>query len=206
MTCREGRGRAMVLYMHSRLTHNDTTFFLTFLRNVEYPFYFAAVTHLPTLLNQRTCYALACLEHKAVSLADIALIRVEILCCLARGLNPSPPTFRAITLLRKPRSLFTSYLEKTLRRVRFHVLTAATMKVTAFWDVEPCSLFEVDRRFRGAYCFHQQGDCSEDGLPRKLSSSSPQTVQLPLLKFQEMFINLCQSSLNLLNHKLSLYR
>jgi hypothetical protein len=25
------------------------------------------------------------------------------------------------------------------------------MKVTAFWDISPCSLVEVDRRFRGAY-------------------------------------------------------
>jgi hypothetical protein len=32
------------------------------------------------------------------------------------------------------------------------------MKMTAFWDVAPCSLVEVDRRFRGAFChLHQQG-------------------------------------------------
>jgi hypothetical protein len=31
--------------------------------------------------------------------------------------------------------------------VSFQVLTAASMK---FWDVAPCSHFEVDRRFRGA--------------------------------------------------------
>jgi hypothetical protein len=28
----------------------------------------------------------------------------------------------------------------------------------AFWDVTPCSLAGVDRRFRGAYCLHHQGD------------------------------------------------
>jgi hypothetical protein len=27
-----------------------------------------------------------------------------------------------------------------------------------FWDVDPCSHVEVDRRFRGAYCLHHQGD------------------------------------------------
>jgi hypothetical protein len=27
----------------------------------------------------------------------------------------------------------------------------------AFWDVAPCS-FEVDRRFKGAYCLHHHGD------------------------------------------------
>jgi hypothetical protein len=32
--------------------------------------------------------------------------------------------------------------------VRFQVLTAASIK-TCFWDVAPCSLMEVDRRFRG---------------------------------------------------------
>jgi hypothetical protein len=30
--------------------------------------------------------------------------------------------------------------------------------MTVFWDVEPCSLLEIDRRFRGAYCLHHQSD------------------------------------------------
>jgi hypothetical protein len=29
---------------------------------------------------------------------------------------------------------------------------------TAFWDTAPCSLVEVDRRFRDAYCLHHNGD------------------------------------------------
>jgi hypothetical protein len=33
--------------------------------------------------------------------------------------------------------------------VRFHFLTAATMKFRVFWDVVPCSVVGVDRRFRG---------------------------------------------------------
>jgi hypothetical protein len=28
------------------------------------------------------------------------------------------------------------------------------MKMTAFWDMAPCSLVAVDRRFRGAYLLH----------------------------------------------------
>jgi hypothetical protein len=28
----------------------------------------------------------------------------------------------------------------------------------AFWDVAPCILVEVNRRFRGARCLHHQGD------------------------------------------------
>jgi hypothetical protein len=27
-------------------------------------------------------------------------------------------------------------------------------KMTVFWDVTPCSLVEIDRIFRGAYCLH----------------------------------------------------
>jgi hypothetical protein len=36
--------------------------------------------------------------------------------------------------------------------VRFKVLAAASMKMTVFWDVAPCCLVEVYRRFRGTYC------------------------------------------------------
>jgi hypothetical protein len=31
------------------------------------------------------------------------------------------------------------------------------VKVTAFWDSAPCSIVEVDQRFRAAYCRYQQG-------------------------------------------------
>jgi hypothetical protein len=34
--------------------------------------------------------------------------------------------------------------------VRVQIITVASMK-TAFWDIPPCSLLEVYRRFRGAY-------------------------------------------------------
>jgi hypothetical protein len=33
--------------------------------------------------------------------------------------------------------------------------------MTVFWDNAPYSLVEVDRRFRGAYCLHHQGTCTE---------------------------------------------
>jgi hypothetical protein len=32
---------------------------------------------------------------------------------------------------------------------------AADMKITAFWDTAPCSLIEIDRRFRNAGQFLQ---------------------------------------------------
>jgi hypothetical protein len=40
----------------------------------------------------------------------------------------------------------------------FRSSLAASMKMTVFWDVAPCSLVEIGLRFRGAYCLHHQGD------------------------------------------------
>jgi hypothetical protein len=40
---------------------------------------------------------------------------------------------------------------------RFLVLTA-TIKMAVFWDVAPCSLVEIDRSFREAYCLYHQSD------------------------------------------------
>jgi hypothetical protein len=45
--------------------------------------------------------------------------------------------------------------------VRFQVLTAVSMKVTAFRNVAVCSLAETDRCLRGAHCLHLQGDRPE---------------------------------------------
>jgi hypothetical protein len=46
--------------------------------------------------------------------------------------------------------------------VRFQVLTAASMKIAVFWAVAPCFLVEVYRRFKGAYCLHNQSDDRPD--------------------------------------------
>jgi hypothetical protein len=40
--------------------------------------------------------------------------------------------------------------------VRYQILTAASVKISVFWDVAPCSLAEVYRCFRGACCLHHQ--------------------------------------------------
>jgi hypothetical protein len=39
-----------------------------------------------------------------------------------------------------------------LCKVRFQVLSAASMKIAVYCDGAPCSLIEADRRFRDAYC------------------------------------------------------
>jgi hypothetical protein len=51
-------------------------------------------------------------------------------------------------------TLICPILRQTRHLVRYQVLTAASMKMTVFWDVAPCSLVEVYRRFRGAYFLH----------------------------------------------------
>jgi hypothetical protein len=42
--------------------------------------------------------------------------------------------------------------------LRFQILTAESVKMTASWDVAPCSLTKVDWRFRGTYYLHHQDD------------------------------------------------
>jgi hypothetical protein len=49
-------------------------------------------------------------------------------------------------------------LQVMFHSLRFQVLKGTRMKMTVFWDVAPCSLVEVYRRFRGAYCLHHQSD------------------------------------------------
>jgi hypothetical protein len=46
--------------------------------------------------------------------------------------------------------------------VRFQVLTAASMKMTAFRGITPCRLVEADRHFTGVYYLHQQNDHPDD--------------------------------------------
>jgi hypothetical protein len=52
-------------------------------------------------------------------------------------------------------------------------MTAINMIV--FWDVASCSLVEIDRRFRGAYCLHHQDDYDDDGGSRYLWNVSIST-------------------------------
>jgi hypothetical protein len=46
------------------------------------------------------------------------------------------------------------------------------IKLTAFWDIAPCSLIECDRRFKGTYCLHQQDDASIIALMIEAVSTS----------------------------------
>jgi hypothetical protein len=44
-----------------------------------------------------------------------------------------------------------------MNNVRFQVLKAASIKITAFWEMVPCNIVEVDRRFRHAYKLPSSG-------------------------------------------------
>jgi hypothetical protein len=49
-----------------------------------------------------------------------------------------------------------NFPKRSKASVRCQVLTAASMKMTVFWDVALCSLVEVDGRFRSAYFLRDQ--------------------------------------------------
>jgi hypothetical protein len=42
--------------------------------------------------------------------------------------------------------------------VRFHILKAASIKITAFGNIAQFSLVEVNRLFRGTYCIYNYPD------------------------------------------------
>jgi hypothetical protein len=44
------------------------------------------------------------------------------------------------------------------------ILTASSMKITIFWDVEQCSLVEFYRRFRSTCCLHHRSKTNVDDL------------------------------------------
>jgi hypothetical protein len=62
--------------------------------------------------------------------------------------------------------------------LRFQVLTAASMKMTVFGDIAPCSLVDVHRRFRSVYCLHHHGDEQLIALMMEAVSSSETQINL----------------------------
>jgi hypothetical protein len=91
---------------------------------------------------------------------SLALSRSLLRRCKARICQPVTVT-KHHTTWRLLRLYFSQFLRTLLplcfNHVRFKVLTATSMKMTAFWDTVPYSLAEVDRCFRGVYCLHYQG-------------------------------------------------
>jgi hypothetical protein len=71
--------------------------------------------------------------------------------------------------------------------VTFQVLKAASMDFRVFWDVALCSHVEVDRRFRGAYCLHYQGD--DDGLMTQAERTLETSDNFNVTKFWSENLN-----------------
>jgi hypothetical protein len=95
--------------------------------------------------------------------------------------------FLQYILLSRP-SVSEEWRHMLIHSVTFQVLKAASMKMTVFWVVAPCSLVHVYRCFRGVCCLHHpHGDGGSKHLwnvgkilpdymaqhPRRRSSSIP---------------------------------
>jgi hypothetical protein len=52
--------------------------------------------------------------------------------------------------------------------VRCEALTSASMTITVFWNVAPCSLIVIYGRFRYAYCLYHQDSVPDDGDSKNL--------------------------------------
>jgi hypothetical protein len=54
--------------------------------------------------------------------------------------------------------------DNTYHEVRFQVLAETNMKMIVFWDVGPCSLVEVYRRFRGTCCLQHRATSQKTAI------------------------------------------
>jgi hypothetical protein len=72
--------------------------------------------------------------------------------------------------------------------------------MTAFWSIAPCSLVEVDRRFRGAYCLHYQVSGDRQYTYLKLRYTSTRlNMALYLRRLAVIFILVTESSGRVVN-------
>jgi hypothetical protein len=70
-----------------------------------------------------------------------------------------PPTHDLKTFESFSRALFSCGSKSSANLMRFQILTAASMKMRAFWDIAPCSLVGIDQCFRRtAYIIHRPDD------------------------------------------------
>jgi hypothetical protein len=71
------------------------------------------------------------------------------------------------------------------------------MKFSVFWDIVPCSL-RVDRRFRGVYCLHHQGDEWSSSLMEEVHTSetsvySNETIQRYIPEDSKLHTRHCEN-------------
>jgi hypothetical protein len=79
--------------------------------------------------------------------------------------------------------------------VRVQVLTEDSMKMTAFLDIAPCSLGEIHRRFRGAYCLNHQGYYGgRSTLLERRSTSARLYAYVPERCHHQIFIDIAPAT------------
>jgi hypothetical protein len=74
----------------------------------------------------------------------------------------------------------------------FQVLMAARIKMRALWDIVPCILVGLDRRFRFAYCLHHQAS-ETSSIPMRLHDAISQKT----LFITQIFSSMLQNSLGM---------
>jgi hypothetical protein len=86
------------------------------------------------------------------------------------------------------------YISDTINAqyVRFYILTAASVKMTVFRVDGPCNHVELNRRYRGTYCFHHQG---VHEIKRNYDPvDSPLNANVLFFSFYGLHITTCCSS------------
>jgi hypothetical protein len=61
------------------------------------------------------------------------------------------------------------------------------MEMVVFWEVTPCSLIDIDLRFRTSYCLHHQGDPSSLPLTLILIVGLPVSISGLVADYREKF-------------------
>jgi hypothetical protein len=81
---------------------------------------------------------------------------------ITTGRCQRPPRIRPWSQRQRPAPGHSAVYKTTCKigkLVTFQVVTAASMKITAFWDIAPyCLVVQVDRRYGGENRLHHQGD------------------------------------------------
>jgi hypothetical protein len=60
----------------------------------------------------------------------------------------------------------------------FEVLTPVVTKTTTFWDITPCSMMEVNRRFGGTYRLHIQDQGISQAGSKQILGSRPYVADM----------------------------
>jgi len=82
-------------------------------------------------------------------------------------------------------------LRDLYQHVTIQVLTTASMKIRVFWDAAPCSLVEVDRRFRDAYCLHHQDDDPSPWWWRHYAPLKRRSTCISIFIIEGKFLRMC---------------